>query len=152
MQNSIQNWTEADEVLRRGVGVVSAGGGPNSLSGPICGMGVCGVRTSCAHFAMASILDVDRQGVFGVATPPCAAALHCPGFLMRFQAFRVAVGGGTCVQGSMFTSSSTSDDCSWNNRGTTTSAAPPAHVAKTTHTYVCAPHPLGSVLRSATYI
>ena len=100
--------------LRWGVGVVTGGGGPNSLPGSSSGMGVCCGRTFKEHFACEAFFDVDIRGVFGVDSPPSAAAHVCSVFLRRFEP-PFASAGGICMQGT--TCSATCVARPWSNRG-----------------------------------
>ena len=59
----------AYEDSRKGVGVVSGGGGPNSLPASLSGIGVCSVSTSNS-LAVATLLDLEILGVRGVVSPP----------------------------------------------------------------------------------
>lgn len=102
--------------LRWGVGVVQGGGGPNSLPGSSTGMGVCCGRSFKQDFACATFFDVDIRGVFGVGSPPSAAAFVCSVFLWRFEP-PFASAGGICVQGTISASSATCAARPWSNRG-----------------------------------
>lgn len=66
----------ADEDLRRGAGVVSGGGGPNSLPGWLSGIGVC---SACKLHSDAEVtfLGLEILGVRGVVSPPSEQAFPC---------------------------------------------------------------------------
>lgn len=64
----------ADRDLRRGAGVVSGGGGPNSLPGWLSGIGVC---SASKHSSNADVLcpGAEMRGVRGVVSPPLGAGI-----------------------------------------------------------------------------
>lgn len=64
----------AEEDLRRGAGVVSGGGGPNTLPGWLSGIGVC---SACKlHWdAEVTFIGLDIIGVRGVVSPPLGAGI-----------------------------------------------------------------------------
>jgi hypothetical protein len=70
----------ADRDLRRGAGVVSGGGGPNSLPGWLSGIGVC---SASKHSSNADVLcpGAEMRGVRGVVSPPRSRHSPVPGSL-----------------------------------------------------------------------
>ena len=85
-----------DQDSRKGAGVVSGGGGPNSLPASLSGMGVCSVNKSIS-VAVATFRDLEILGVRGVVPPPTPHAVACSCFRVHFKvAFERVL--GICVQ------------------------------------------------------